>query len=231
MALKVIGAGFGRTGTMSLKHALEYLGFGPCYHMIELTNEPGRVSAWEKAANGNLSALEGIFQDFQSVTDFPGCLFYNELLKKYPNAKVILTIRDPEDWFRSASKTIFKSYPSSRQLIEIIFGYPFRERIRLLMRVGWLINKLIFHRTFKFQFRNKKKAIEIYKNHNAKVVRDIPAEQLLIYDISEGWEPLCRFLGVPVPDRPFPNTNSSSHFVNMKNATLKAPVSEEMKRM
>lgn len=231
MSLKVIGAGFGRTGTMSLKHALEDLGFGPCYHMIELTNDPAGVSLWEAAARGQTGALAEIFKNHQSVTDFPGCLFYKELHQLYPGARVILSIRDPEDWFRSASKTIFKSYPSFRQTLIILSGYAFRKRIRLLMRVGWLINKLIFHRTFKFQFKNKRKAIEIYKQHNEEVIRVIPKDQLLIYDVADGWEPLCRFLQVPVPDHPFPNTNSSSHFVNMKNATLKAPVSEEMKRM
>ena len=231
MSLKVIGAGFGRTGTMSLKHALEDLGFGPCYHMIELTNDPGKVAAWESASRGQTAALENLFTNFQSVTDFPGCLFYRELHQLYPDAKVILTIRDPEDWYRSASKTIFRSYPSLKQLMVIISGYAFRKRIRLLMRVGWLINNLIFHRTFRFEFRNKHRAIDIFEKHNLEVINHIPSEQLLVYDIAEGWEPLCRFLEVPVPDHPFPNTNSSDHFVRMKNATLKAPVSEEMKRM
>ncbi len=230
MSLKVIGAGFGRTGTMSLKHALEDLGFGPCYHMIELTNDPEKVRAWETAARGDVKTLSEIFENYQSVTDFPGCLFYQELHKMYPAAKIILTVRNPEDWFRSASKTFFKSLPKFRQLIIILLSYAFRKRTRRLMRVGWLINKLIFHRTFKFQFRNKRKAIEIYQRHNAEVISIIPKEQLLIYDISEGWEPLCHFLEVPVPPHPFPKTNSSSHFVHMKNATLKAPISEEMKR-
>ena len=230
MSLKVIGAGFGRTGTMSLKHALEDLGFGPCYHMIELTNDPEKVVYWEKAARGKPEALENLFDCYQSVTDFPGCLFYEELLAMYPHARVILTVREPEAWFQSASKTIFKSYPSLRQFITILSGYAFRRRIRLLMRVGWLINKLIFNRTFKFQFRNKKRAIEIYEAHNKRVIQNVPSDQLLVYDISQGWEPLCNFLGVPVPDHEFPMTNRSDHFIRMKNATLTAPVSEAMKR-
>lgn len=230
MSLKVIGAGFGRTGTMSLKHALEDLGFGPCYHMIELTNQPEKVVYWERAASANPAVLQELFMDYQAITDFPGCLFYRELLELYPEAKVILTIRNAEDWYQSASKTIFKSYPSLRQLLIIMAGYPFRQRIRLLMRVGWLINKLIFNRTFKFQFKSRKKAIEIYHRHNQSVQDYIPEGQLLVYDVSEGWEPLCQFLNVPIPDHPFPNTNASAHFKQMKNATLKAPVSDEMKR-
>lgn len=215
---------------MSLKHALEDLGFGPCYHMIELTNKPENVVYWEQASRGDTEVLFELFSKFQSVTDFPGCLFYRELLELYPDAKVILTTRNAEDWYSSASKTIFKSYPNLKQLMVIIGGYPFRKRIRLLMRVGWIINKLIFHRTFKFQFKSKKKAIEIYKRHNKSVMEHVPEPQLLVFDISEGWEPLCQFLGVPVPDHPFPITNASAHFKRMKNATLKAPVTENMKR-
>lgn len=230
MPLKIIGAGFGRTGTMSLKHALEVLEYGPCYHMIELTNEPENVKFWEKAARQKQVNWDELFEAYHSVADFPGCLFYKELMDAYPDAKVILTVRDEEAWYESARKTIFKSYPTWRQLVRISLGYLFNKRIRLLMRVGWIINKLIFHRTFRFRMNNAEKAIAAYRLHNREVMEYVPEEKLLVYDVSQGWEPLCKFLEVPVPDVPFPNTNRSDHFHKMKNATLRGPVSEEMKK-
>lgn len=231
MSLKIIGAGFGRTGTMSLKHALEDLGYGPCYHMIELTNQPEKIVLWEQALKGDFTGLKTLFEEFPSTTDFPGCLFYQELFRLYPGSKVILTVRDPDTWYESARKTIFRSYPSLKQLGVIIGGYPFNKRIRLLMRVGWLINKLIFHQTFRFRFKNREKAIATYLKHNCEVIANIPRENLLVFDVADGWEPLCRFLNVAVPDHPFPRTNSSGHFSHMKNVTLKAPVPDHVKRM
>lgn len=230
MPIKVIGAGFGRTGTMTLKHALEELGYGACYHMIELTNHPEKAREWLKAANGKKPDWDWIFNGYSSVTDFPACLFYKELLKTYPDAKVILTTRDSESWYKSARKTIFRSYPDFPQVLYIIGNYLFSKRVRQLMQVGWLIQKTIFRQTFGMRQFNKKRAIEVYKEHNADVIRSVPAAQLLVYDVADGWEPLCEFLRVPVPDKEFPNTNRSAHFHTMKKITLKQPVNEEMKR-
>ncbi len=230
MPLDVIGAGFGRTGTMTLKHALEELGFGPCYHMIELTNEPERAKMWLQAAQGKAPHWDSVLEGFSSITDFPGCLFYKELLQQYPQAKVILTTRDPESWYQSAAKTIFRSYPNFKQALYILRNYFFKKRVRQLMQVGWLIQKTIFKETFGMRQFNKAKAIEIFKRHNQEVQAHVPAEQLLVYDVKQGWGPLCAFLKVPVPNKPFPNTNRVAHFHKMKQHTLKKPVSEEMKR-
>ena len=230
MGLQVIGAGFGRTGTMTLKHALEKLGFGPCYHMIELTNHPEKAKDWIRAANGRNINWNTILEDYKAITDFPGCLFYKELLQQYPEARVILTVRDAESWYTSARRTIFRSYPTLRQGAYIAANYLFSQRVRNLMQVGWLIQKTIFRQTFKMQQFNRRKAIEIYEAHIREVQQYVPPEQLLIYDVKQGWEPLCDFLDVPVPQTEFPNTNRIDHFHKMKKVTLKNPVSEEMKR-
>jgi hypothetical protein len=230
MPLKVIGAGFGRTGTMTLKHALEELGYGPCYHMIELTNQPSRAALWLQAARGQKVDWETVFKGYESTTDFPGCLFYQELLKTYPQAKVILTVREPNAWYNSAAKTIFKSYPSFKQALYIAGNYLFKKRVRQLMQVGWLIQKTIFKQTFGMRQFNRQKAITAYQAHNAQVQKVVPAAQLLVYQVQQGWEPLCDFLGVPVPDKPFPNTNRAPHFHKMKELTLKQPVSEDIKK-
>ena len=230
MALKIIGAGYGRTGTMSLKHALEILGFGPCYHMIELTNQPERVGHWLQAARGKNPQWDTLFEGYHSVADFPGCLYYQPLMQAYPEAKVILTVRDSESWYRSARHTIFKAYPSREQLAYIFRNYLFSERVRQLMQVGWLIQKAIFWQTFHMRQYNRSKAIARYNEHNAAVMKQVPPGKLLVYNVKDGWEPLCHFLQVPIPEVPFPQTNKGDHFHTMKGITLKEPVSEALKK-
>ncbi len=228
--IKVIGAGFGRTGTMSIKHALEHLGFGPCYHMIELTNNPERVTYWEQIVNGKTPDWEKLLAGYHSIMDFPGCLYYKELLVAYPNAKVILSVRDSEDWYESAKATIFKSYPTGKQLFTILKSYFVSKRVRLLMRVGWIIQKTIYQRTFGYKMFNKAEAIKRYEAHNKAVINFVPSNQLLVYNVREGWEPLCNFLNVPLPEVNFFNTNKPAHFHKMKNITLTKPISEAIKK-
>jgi hypothetical protein len=95
MTLKVIGAGFGRTGTSSLKQALEDLGFGPCHHMTEVIAHPQQVPVWEAAMNGEPVEWEDVFHAYQSAVDWPSAAFYEPLMERYPDARVILTVRDP----------------------------------------------------------------------------------------------------------------------------------------
>lgn len=230
MPLQVIGAGFGRTGTMSLKNALEELGFGPCYHMIELTNHPEKANEWLKAAAGKPTDWDFIFDGYHSITDFPGCLFYKELMARYPEARVILTVRDAESWYQSARRTIFRSYPTWRQTGFIFSRYFFSKRVRQLMQVGWLIRKTIFRQTFKGKQFRPEYGKAVFRKHNEEVINTVPSEKLLVYDVKDGWEPLCHFLGVPVPNVPFPRSNSGNHFHNMKAITLREAVSDEMKR-
>ena len=194
MTLQVIGAGFGRTGTMSLKLALEQLGFGPCHHMIEVVGHPESVPLWLEAADGRAD-WDRIFKGYRAAVDWPTATFYKELADHYPDAKVILTERDPESWFRSTQATIF-SFPVDPETTD-----PWQQMVQRV--VGGL---------FDLDMHNHDKVISVYKAHNARVREVIPPERLLVYEVAQGWEPLCRFLGVPVPASPMPKVNSSEEF-------------------
>jgi hypothetical protein len=194
MTLKVIGAGFGRTGTMSLKLALEQLGFGPCYHMVEVFKNPPAAQWWADAADGNPD-WEKIFEGYNSTVDWPNATFYAELAEAYPDAKVILTERDPEAWFASTQATIFN--PRMPRDPSNPFGNMFAK---------------VIGRLFDGRLNDHDHAIGVYLGHNAEVRRTIPAERLLVYEVSQGWEPLCAFLSVPVPEAPMPKVNSTEEF-------------------
>lgn len=191
MPLKLIGAGLGRTGTLSLKFALERIGFGPCYHMTEALLNPHAPDMWLRAADGNPD-WEATFDGFASTVDFPGCTFWPELAEYYPDAKVLLSVRDPDQWFESTQATIF-SEPAMR----MIERTPMRE---FLYKTTW--------RMFEGQLHDHDAMVKALERHNTEVQKTIPASRLLVYDVSQGWEPLCRFLDVPVPDTPFPRANA-----------------------
>ena len=202
MALKVIGAGLGRTGTFTLKTALEMLGFGPCHHMVEVFgNAERQVPLWNRAADGEPVDWDEVFAGYNATVDWPGCHFYAELAAYYPDAKVILSKRDPERWYESMSETILKSM----QQMGLAEGPAPQDHP---MRFGGVI---IPQKTFGFDF-SKDNVIAAFERHVAAVRAAIPAERLLEFEASQGWEPLCAFLGVPVPDAPFPRTNSREEF-------------------
>lgn len=193
MSLEVIGAGFGRTGTLSLKLALEQLGFGPCHHMLEVFAHPEQIPLWSAAADGRPD-WETIFQGYRSTVDWPSATFYRELAEVYPCAKVILTERDPDAWFASTQATIFKfDMPDSVD--------PWANMVRKV--VGALFDQ---------RMHDKDKLVSVYQAHNARVREVIPADRLLVYQVSEGWAPLCEFLGVPVPEAPMPKVNTTEEF-------------------
>jgi hypothetical protein len=196
MSLEVIGAGFGRTGTMSLKVALEQLGYGPCYHMIEIFEYPDHVPLWEAAARGETVDWEEMFTGYRATVDWPGCSFYKELMEAYPNAKVLLNVRAPDKWYESARNTIYTT-------LNIPDPPPGRQ----------VVDKLVWEQTFDGNFEDRQHAIEVFEQHNEEVKKHVPPEQLLEYQVSEGWEPLCEFLGVEVPkDKPFPRLNDTASF-------------------
>ncbi len=194
MTLKVIGAGYGRTGTMSLKLALEQLGFGPCYHMVEVFKNPAAAGWWVDAADGRPD-WEKIFAGYNSTVDWPNATFYAELAAAYPEAKVILTERDPEAWFASTQATIF-----ARDI-------PAGTDEPWMLMFGKVIADL-----FDRRMHDKDKLISVYQAHNARVREVIAPERLLVYEVAEGWRPLCAFLGVAVPDGPMPKVNSTQEF-------------------
>lgn len=209
MTVKVIGAGFGRTGTLSLKAALEELGFGPCYHMSELFEHPEHLRPWEAAAQGQPVDWNEVFAGYQATVDWPGGAFYEELIEKYPHAKVILTVRDPERWYESVNSTIYgmekmASSPTFRLLSQFV------PRMRHMRRAGRMIDIIAWQKLFDGRFEDKAYAIDAFKRWNEEVKRRVPAERLLVYDVKQGWNPLCEFLGVAVPEgKPFPHLNDA----------------------
>jgi hypothetical protein len=189
--LKLIGAGLGRTGTLSLKLALEQLGIGPCYHMAELLMEPSRGAAWVRAADGHPD-WNSIFDGFAATVDYPGCTFWRELIQFYPSAKVLLSVRNPQDWFDSTQQTIFsdeQNKPFARSALSEFF------------------DKTVF-RAFGDRIHDRDFMTAAFERHNAEVERVVPRDRLLVYEVAQGWPPLCKFLKVPVPDAPFPRVNS-----------------------
>lgn len=200
MALDVIGAGYGRTGTLTLKTALERLGLGPCHHMLEVMGNPDQVAFWNRAADGEQVDWEEVYADYRSTVDWPGCHFYAELAERYPDAKVILSTRDPERWHESMSETILKGMAEMGLDVEFPDDHP--------VKFGGV---LISQKALDFDF-SKENMVAALERHNAAVRAAIPADRLLEFEVSEGWEPLCAFLGVPVPDEPFPRTNERENF-------------------
>lgn len=204
MTLKLIGAGFGRTGTTSLKAALEELGFAKCYHMIEVITHPAHVPIWTAALASKPPDWQAFFTGYQATVDWPGCTFYQELMRVYPEAKVLLTVRNPEKWYDSTRNTIYQ-LPRSPAIRMLRLFLPH------LCRFTALNEQLIWQGTFGGKFTDRAHAIAVFQAHIAAVKEYVPAERLLVYDVHEGWEPLCKFLDVPVPpDKPFPRLNDTA---------------------
>lgn len=207
MPLKVIGAGFGRTGTLSTYAALNKLGF-PCYHMTEVIgnkNNRAHVEFWLKVANapaGEQHNWEEVFANYTAAVDNPAGCVWQELSSAYPNAKVILTLhsKGAEAWYDSTMTTIYR-IGRLWQLKPIGLFVP---RLR---RFGEMTRKLVWERTHRGEMENRAKALAQYDRRIEDVKKAIPAERLLVFSADQGWEPLCRFLGVPVPAEPFPNVN------------------------
>ncbi len=203
MALKVIGAGLGRTGTFTLKTALEMLGFGPCHHMVEVFgNAETQVPHWNRAASGEAVDWDEVFAGYNAAVDWPGCHFYAELAEHYPDAKVILSKRDAGRWYESMSETILKS------MGQMGLGAAQAIPADHPMRFGGI---LIAEKTFGYDF-SRENVMAVFDRHVAAVRATIAPERLLEFEAVDGWEPLCAFLDVPVPDAPFPRTNSREEF-------------------
>lgn len=201
MALQVIGAGFGRTGTLSLKIALEKLGFGKCYHMMEVFQNPGHADLWLQATHGEDVDWHALFQGYRASVDWPACNFWEVHLKTFPDARVILSERDPKRWHESVMNTIYPSSVEARERAE-----PEQQ--------AWvdMAFELIWDGTFHGRVEDAEHAIDIYLAHNEYVKRQVPADRLLVFDAAQGWEPLCGFLDCPVPDEPYPRVNTTEEF-------------------
>jgi hypothetical protein len=196
--MQIIGAGFGRTGTMSLRAALEQLGFGPCYHMIEVFKHPGHIKVWQAAADGEEIDWRNFLRDYKAGLDYPLAAFYREIVAIFPEAKVILTVRDPQRWYDSTRETIYRGTAIPDWLLR--FLPPFRGMKKMVTAAIW-------ERLFAGRFEDRQHAIRIFEEHIEEVQRTVPPERLLVYHVKDGWGPLCDFLGVQVPEGPFPHIN------------------------
>jgi len=192
MALQVVGSGFGRTGTMSLKHALEHLGM-PCYHMVEcFPKGPTHWELWEQVHSGTPD-WDAIFQGFSATVDFPASTSFEALAHHYPNAKVVHTVRDPQKWFDSTQATIFQP-----KWIEYLQN----------SEAGAYMDACI-DSYFDNRMHDRDHLIKRFNEHTEAVKAAIPPERLLVFEVAQGWEPLCEFLQLPVPSEPFPHINES----------------------
>lgn len=202
MGLRAIGAGCGRTGTASLKVALERLLGEPCYHMIEVFEHPDHSAIWRKAALGEATDWDALFAGYAAAVDWPTAAFWPELMQVYPGARVLLSLRDADDWWASASQTIFPSIESHPHAPP-----EWKAMIADMFRTRWGA-----------ELNDREASIAAFNAHNARVLNTVPKERLLVWRTGEGWEPICRALGVPVPSEPFPRSNTREEFLARKKA-------------
>uniref|UniRef100_A0A6U1K0N7 Sulfotransferase n=1 Tax=Tetraselmis chuii TaxID=63592 RepID=A0A6U1K0N7_9CHLO len=208
--VEVIGAGWGRTGTTSFKAAMEILGL-PCYHMKEVF--PNRdFKFWSRMADGEDLDLDEVFKRgkkvYRATCDFPSAPHWKKQLAKYPDAKVVLTTRDPESWYRSCVETVFRMNPHSPFMpigirVALWCGFPFAGFYEMSSKMNADIDAGDW---------SLEAGVRYFEEYNAAVIRDCPKDKLLVFRASEGWEPLCKFLGKPVPDVPYPHVNDAPEF-------------------
>ncbi|MEU5896793.1 MULTISPECIES: sulfotransferase family protein [unclassified Streptomyces] len=197
--MKIIGAGFGRTGTLSVKAALETLGLGPCYHMMTMIEKPEHLRLWNAICRGERADWARIFAGYQSTVDWPACDHWERLAQEYPDAKVLLTVRDPARWYDSFRETLAPVWAAETDDPE------FREYLTLVRHIA--------AHTFGGRLNDRAHAIAVFEEHSRKVRAAIPAERLLVHDVREGWAPLCEFFGRPVPtETEFPHLNDRATF-------------------
>lgn len=202
MALEIIGSGFGRTGTRSLKDAIETLGFGPCHHMAEVFANPEQVNHWQAVAEGRSVDLDEVFAGYRSQIDWPGAHLWREAVLAFPEAKVIHSVRPADKWWSSFSRTIGKLLVHYRTI-------PLPPHMVTMTKAA---EDFIGQQTFGGKWLDKDTAIAAFHRREAEVRATVPADRLLVFDVADGWEPLCAFLGRPVPDEPFPNRNHADDF-------------------
>jgi hypothetical protein len=221
--VKVIGAGFGRTGTRALKMALERLGYGPCYHMSEVIEQPYRVRQWLEIGEGAAPDWDEVFAGYQAAMDWPASAYWRELAAYYPDAKVILSVRDPQRWYDSVSATIFRSALAERQPMP-----PHRRVLRWLVArrspdfalYPRMARATVMDRIFDGRIDDRAHAVGVFERHVAEVKASLPRERLLVFNVHQGWAPLCEFLQCPVPDEPFPQANEREAFRRKRSRRL-----------
>ncbi|MDG4901172.1 MULTISPECIES: sulfotransferase family protein [unclassified Mesorhizobium] len=193
MTIRVIGTGFGRTGTDSMREALTMLGFGPCHHMSEVMAHAEQKRLWRALAQGAAPDWDRLFAGYKSCVDWPSVHYWRELIEVFPQARVILTWRSPESWWESFAKTILPAIIDSQD----------QESLGVA---------LVTKQVFGGRPQDRAHAIAVYEANIEAVLKTVPAERLLVHKLGDGWAPLCAHLGVPVPDEPYPNRNTTKEF-------------------
>lgn len=203
--MDVIGVGIGRTGTLSLKAALERLGFGPCYHMFEVFSAPKRMQDWQHAVEGGEVDWDRVFAGYRATVGWPGAVFWRQLVDHYPQAKVVLSVREPRRWYESTYNSVYQFAVRDTAPPGMTEAQWKQYKETLLPT----IRAMVWDGTFGGRFEEMEHAIEVFNRHNAEVQRAVPADRLLVYQVRDGWSPLCDFLGADVPPEPFPHVNTS----------------------
>ena len=193
MALSVIGVGFMRTGTESLKMALEILGYGPCHHMKVVLSDPDQEALWRRVVAGETIPWETLYDGYNSAVDFPTAFYWRELTAHYPESPLILTVRSSESWYASMTKSVF---PTLKKLTD----------------PGSVGSAMISQGTFDGRGDDPDHAVAVYEKHNNDVQSAFSSDRLLVYELGSGWTPLCEFLGKPIPDEDYPHSNTAEEF-------------------
>lgn len=211
MPLKIIGAGFGRTGTLSMVRALEEPKFFPCHHMVETRKNPSELPYWRPTLDGSIVDWRKLFNGYQARIDWPGAAYWKKLSTAFPASKVILTIRDPEQWYESFLATIHISMGRGR--------WDYNDGHQ--RAVSKLAYEILCVGIFENRTTDKDFMISRFLKHRDEVVNSIEPRRLLEFDISEGWSPLCGFLEVETPDTDFPRGKSTQDFrTKMRNGGI-----------
>jgi len=219
--MQVIGAGLPRTGTLTQKEALELLGLGPCYHWVNLITDPDAVDLWHRVLDGE-DILDQIFDGYQSTVDWPGGFVHRELAERHPDAKVLLSVREPQSWEHSYRETIW-NFTRGDSLVRHLSDAR-REVDPRWQRYLELVDRMLWSERSPFGGGDQPEQMMAQMTaYNDAVRNTIPAERLGVWKVQEGWEPLCGFLGQPVPGVPLPHANDTETFRNrVVNASLDA---------
>lgn len=228
MALKIIGAGLPRTGTNSLKRSLEMLGISKCYHMKTLLTNPDQLHFWLQLEETGSTDWDTLYNGFQGSVDFPCYPFYKEHLKRYPDAKVILTVRDFDSWYKSVKSTIWTAGPQNLGEKLMMLGRMLTNpRVKRVIMCIKFVKRMLWEKQFQGRFEDASYAEEVFNRHTEEVKAHVPADQLLVYDVRDGWGPLCEFLEVTAPTEPLPHLNKKENFKTMLQGLIKTGVMDE----